>query len=111
MEKLSNGNIISYKILYETAYHAETPDRVVYLLHTARSYGTRLKIHYGDTKTGKLWGDIISCYVGRSTGTIKIPLAIYNKRSTGGCDLLDNCIVKIEYANKKRGGVLYDITK
>ena len=111
-QHVTDSNGINYKILYDTAFHEETCDRVVYLLHTSiHNRDVRYRIYYGDVKTGKAWGDISTCYIGRSTGSIKIPLAIHNKRSMGGEALLDHCIVKIEYANKKNGGVLFDCTK
>jgi hypothetical protein len=38
--------------------------------------------------------------IGRSTGTIKIPLLINNSRSFGGPGLLDDCIIKITVDKK-----------
>ena len=90
-----------YKVYNDIYYHINTPDRVIGILNNAYLNDTRLKIYYGDVKTGKLWGDVATGYIGRSTGIIKIPLNIYNKRSQGGAGILDNCIVKIEYSNKK----------
>ena len=63
--------------------------------------GTRLCIHYGDVVTGKAWGDIETGRIGRSGGSIKIPLVIHNRRAMGGGALLDHCIVKIETAAGK----------
>ena len=102
---------IKYKTYKGTAYHIDTPDEIVSLLHTARENNTRLKVYYGDTKTGRYWGDVEVGYIGRSTGSIKIPLSIYNARSMGGGALLDDCIVQIDYANKKQGGTLYQLYK
>ncbi len=100
-----------YRIVQETAYHVDTPDRVILLLEQARQARTRFKFHYGDLKTGKAWGDVEVGTVGRSTGEIKIPLLIKSRRSMGGTGLLDNCIIKIEHANKKDGTApLWDIT-
>jgi hypothetical protein len=97
-ETLSNGNTIHYKVYQGTAYHAETPDEVVSILDRALNNhrNTRLRIHYGDPKTGKAWGDVETGYIGRSTGSIKIPLLIKTTRSLGGGGLLDHCIIKIE---------------
>jgi hypothetical protein len=94
-----------------TFYNEKTPLKVCDILEESRISLHRIKIHYGDVKTGKVWGDIETCHVGRSTGTHKIPLAIKNSRSMGGGAILDHCIVKIEHANKKDGGVIYNITK
>lgn len=99
-ETLSNGNEIKYKVINETCYHIETPSLVVDILEASRQNKTRLKLYYGDTKTGVLWGDVVTCRVGRSTGRIKIPLAIKQSRSMGGEGLLDHCIVKITSEGK-----------
>src|ERR1051326_4784180 len=100
-EKLNNGNTIRYKIVNGTAYHEETPDVIVRILENAREERKRLTIHYGDVKTGDSWGDVISCYVGRSGGNIQIPLEVSNSRSMGGGAMLDDCIVKIETSKGK----------
>lgn len=101
-----------YLVNQEIFFHKDTHERVIMLLCNAHANNTRLKIFLGDTKTKKLWEDDPEIgYIGRSTGQIKIPLLIKNKRSFGGGGLLTQCIVKIEYANKKNGGVLFDITK
>jgi len=56
---------------------------------------TRIRVWYG--KDGKSWNEEndITGYVGRSTGTKKIPLLINNSRSFGGGALLCGSIVKI----------------
>lgn len=110
---MPSGHAINYKIVQETAYHEETPDRVVLLLEQSRQNRTRIKINYGDLKTGKVWDDKpFSCTVGRSTGRIKIPLAIKTARSTGGEGLLDHCIVKIERTGPRAKwyAPLWDVT-
>jgi len=100
-----------YAEMTGTFYKKDTPIIVCDILEESRISKKRIKIHYGDTKTGKAWGDIVTCHVGRSTGSIKIPLTIANSRSHGGGSLLDNCIVKIEHANKRDGGIIYNINK
>jgi len=109
-EKLSNGNEITYKVIGGTAFHIDTPDRVVDILTAAiqarRQY--RLRLFLGDPTTGRDWGKEDYCsigYIGRSTGRIKIPLCVYNQRSMGGPALLDDKIVKIVDVQSKR--VLY----
>ena len=110
-ETIANGRVIDYKIIQETAYHIDTPDRVVMLLERSRQERIRLRLYYGDKETGRDWCEVYDTvgYVGRSTGRIKIPLLIKTSRSSGGGAILDNCIVKIEYANKAKQGrrVLY----
>lgn len=46
-------------------------------------------------------------YIGRSTGPQKIPLLVYNSRSLGGPVLSPTWIKRIDYSNKKNGGVIY----
>lgn len=96
-EKLSNGNEVTYKIINGTAYHIETPIEVINILENAMKNRIRIRVFYGDNKTGKDWleeNDTIG-YVGRSTGRIKIPLLIRTNRSFGGGSILDDCIVRI----------------
>lgn len=104
-------NTVTYEVQNGTAFHTDTPQIVRDILEHSRQYQQRIKIYYGDTKTGKEWGDVESCIVGRSFGgKISIPLAIKTKRSCGGGGLLDNCIVKIT-ATTKPHRIIYDINK
>lgn len=92
------------QVINGTSYHDDTQPEVIEILERALHTplrAVRLRIHYGDIVTGLAWGDIETCYVGRSGGTVKIPLEIKNSRSLGGGGLLDNCIVKIEIRNDK----------
>ena len=99
--KLNNGNTIKYKVRNGMYFHASTDENICFDILEANTYHERLKIWLGDVKTGKAWGDVETGYIGKSTGEIKIPLVVYNTRSFGGGALLDHCIVKIEYANKR----------
>lgn len=97
-QKLSNGNVIEYMRLESgTCYHAKTPAKVAYILERARDEGHRLRLFYGDAETGRDWLEECDTMgtIGRSTGTIKVPLLIRNARSSGGPAILDHCIVKI----------------
>lgn len=105
-EKLPNGNEITYKIVGGTAFHIDTPDRVVDILTAAiqARLQRRFRLFLGDPETGRDWGeehDAIG-YIGRSMGRIKIPLLIHNQRSYGGPGLLDHRIVKIVDVQTKR---------
>lgn len=91
------GNYITYKVVNGTAYHMATPMAVVRELEFARLQSRRIRIFYGDAKTGRDWceeHDIIGT-IGQSTGKIKVPLLLKKVTSTGGGALLDHCIVKI----------------
>lgn len=100
-----------YAEMTGTYYHEETPVIVCDILEESRISKHRIKIYYGDVKTGTPWSDFVTCHVGRSTGRVKIPLAIKTSRSLGGEAILDNCIIKIEHANKKDGGIIYNLSK
>jgi hypothetical protein len=94
-----------YKQLGLMSFGIETPDRVCQILESASNTRQRLRIFYG--ADGKVWNeeyDILGC-IGRSTGSIKIPLMIKNSRSLGGGGVLDDCIVRIQDVATKR--VLY----
>jgi len=86
-----------YKVVNGTSYNARTNPIVVQILENARLSHRRLRLFYGDRQTGKDWNEQFDVfgYVGRSTGSVKIPLLIHNKRSMGGGSILDHSIVKI----------------
>lgn len=91
-----------------TWYHDDTPERVIAMLDRARYRGERIRLYYGDTETGRDWGDQYSVgYVGRSMGPKKIPILLPLTISTAGGGILCNSIVRISHANKKNGGDLY----
>jgi len=69
-----------------------------------RPSGIRIRIHLGDAETGRIWlekHDVIG-YIGRSTGSQKIPLLIHNRRSIGGSAILDHCILGIQEVTTKQ---------
>jgi hypothetical protein len=90
----------NYKVINGTSYYARTPDEVIRVLEQARLNRTRLHISLGYTdgdKVGMDWLEEFDShgYVGRSTGSIKVPLLVANRRSLGGGAILDHCIVRI----------------
>ena len=84
-------------IINGTTYHKDTPLDLARLLEQARISNKRVRLFYGDTKTGRSWHEEndVCGYLGRSTGAVKIPLLIANSRSTGGPAILDHCIVAL----------------
>lgn len=99
-----------YKTINGTSFDVRTPDEVVAILENARQNRTRLHVSLGETEgpeAGKDWleENMVHGFIGRSTGSIKIPLLIYNRRSLGGPGLLDHCIVRIR--TSKGGRVLW----
>ena len=87
-----------------TEFHKDTPEEVKRILQEYCHTDKRLRLFYGDTQTGRDWGEenYAVGYVGNSMGPSKIPLLIANKRSMGGGGILDNCIVRMIDAGSKR---------
>ena len=94
-----------YKVCDGTYYHRDTDDRVIEILemyrarrlHPKTNHLARLIITYGDPRTCKPFEDKPERgTIGRSTGTVPIPLLIKTKRSFGGAALLTDCIIKIQ---------------
>lgn len=100
-----------YQEVNGTFYNKSTPKDLIEVLERARENKTRIVLDYGDTKTGKSWGEVndIKGYVGRSTGTIKIPLLVFNSRSLGGGGMLDHCILSVHTTKGHR--LLYKLNK
>ena len=96
-----------YKEVDGLFYDERTPDAVCNILsrfnalHRTRRNSPRLRLWYGDIETGRCWMEEndTTGYIGRSTGSIKIPLLIHNSRSYGGGAILDNCIIRITARN------------
>lgn len=78
-----------YKIVSGTAYHKDTPDDLIRVLERIM-HRTRIVVDYTYIDEYERFG-----YVGRSTGRYRVPLLVYNERSTGGPQLSTNEIVRI----------------
>ena len=95
-----------------TFFHKDTPTEVKNILNKAIDSpfqrSIRLFLDTGSSETGQSWGEVydVQGTIGRSTGTVKIPLLIKTKRSTEGGAILDNCIVRIKHTGKD-GKTLY----
>mgnify|MGYP005839716663 CR=1 FL=1 len=79
--------------MYKTAQKA--------IEHVFDNRETRIRVWYGDIKTGKAWPEEwdIMGYIGRSTADKpenKIFLLVHNRRSLGGPGLLMDSIVRID---------------
>lgn len=96
----------TYKEINGTSYHQETSDRICTALEDARLKGLRVRLFYGDVKTGKAWDEEhdVTGKISRSMGRIKVPILIHNDRSNSGGALLDHCIVRLQTTD---GKVLY----
>jgi hypothetical protein len=98
--------------IYEVSKNADDAC-IETLLSTMVANGMRIKITYRD-------GSIIRCKLGRSTGRIKLLLAMKTERSIGGEAILTGFIDRIEIEPRHRrgwnftfprDGILYDRTK
>jgi hypothetical protein len=97
-----------------TSYDPRTPDEVMAVLEAARQNRIRLHLSLGfndGPNAGMDWLEEFETYgyIGRSTGPIKVPLLIANRRSLGGGAILDHCIVRIR--ESAGGKVLYQHPK
>ena len=96
-----------YKTINGTSFDVRTLGEIVDILEDARKSKTRLHVSLGKTEgpeAGKDWLEENDVYgfIGRSSGSIKIPLLIYNRISRGGTGLLDHCIVRIRTSSGGR---------
>ena len=104
----------TYQTINGTFFDIRTPNEVIAILENARQSRTRLHVSLGETEgpnAGRDWLEENDVYgfIGRSTGSVKIPLLIHSKRSRGGPGLLDHCIVRIR--TSAGGRVLYQHPK
>lgn len=76
---------------------SNAPEKVMDILADANKHRDKLRIWYGNPETGKDYGEIhdIFGYIGRTTGTKKIPILLKRRDSSGGGAILTNNIVKI----------------
>ncbi len=85
-------------------FNNETSDKIKECIEYCYNSKLRIRIWYGDTKTGVSWLDEYDTMgtIGRSTGQQKIPLLIKNSRSSGGGGILCHCIIRIDVISSKR---------
>jgi hypothetical protein len=99
MERVTDSTGREYQRSAETqlCYHVETPGAVLDALERAFQAQARVRVFLGDAKSGRDWleENDVTGRIGRSTGTVKIPLLCANERSSGGGGLLDHCIVRL----------------
>jgi len=86
-----------------TSYSIHTDPKIIAILENCRVLKHRIRLVYGNTDTGKSWEERheVEGRIGRSTGSIKIPILVYNSRSWGGGDILDSCIIGIRLTTSK----------
>lgn len=86
------------------AFNEKTCDKVKTVLTGCYNNQCRVRLWYGDTKTGLSWMDEYDMIgtISRSTGQQKIPLLIKNSRSIGGGGILCHCIIRIDIISSRR---------
>lgn len=87
----------------EMFFHSGTVDSVIDVLKQAKYRGFRIRLFYGDTRSGESWmeeHDIMGT-VGCSMGPLKVPLLIQRSYSMGGGAIMDDCIVRIQSMSGK----------
>ena len=72
-----------------------TPEKICNILANNLHSNNRIRIFLGDENSYWLEEYDIMGYIGRSTGTKKIPLLLNNKKSIGGGGILTQCIQQI----------------
>lgn len=85
-------------------FNNETSDKIKECIEYCYNSKLRIRIWYGDTKTGVSWLDEYDMVgtIERSTGQQKIPLLIKNSRSLGGSGILCHCIIRIDVISSRR---------
>lgn len=82
---------------HQTYFHPATNPQVTVALEQARLSGKRVRFMLGDTATGRDWMEEndVAGYIGRSSGTQKVPILLERKSSDGGGALLEHCIIRL----------------
>jgi hypothetical protein len=100
--RFGNGHCVRYRRLPSgTCFHADTPVPVIELLEQLRQNRRKIRLFYGDPESGQFWHeehDIIG-RIGRSTGSIKVPVLVESGEIDGPA-VLDHCIIRIDTPRK-----------
>jgi hypothetical protein len=91
-------NVANYQVVEGTSYHTSVEPSLIRVLEAARVGRVRLAVTFSWSEDGPSRG-----YVGRSTGSVKVPLLVYNRRSLGGEVLSAEDVVEVR---ESRGGKL-----
>ncbi|MDK2126768.1 hypothetical protein [Parachitinimonas caeni] len=81
-----------------TWFDPKTPTAVRKILEQLRKSGERVRLFLGDTDSGLSWLDEFDVIgrIGRSCGTLKVPLLIGDESDAGGHAILDACLIRIQ---------------
>lgn len=80
----------------QTYFDPGTDHKAARVLEQCRNAGTKVRLILGDTSTGRTWLDEYGVVgrIGRSTGTLKVPLLI-EQGEYGGCAILTASLLAI----------------
>ena len=97
-----------YKMREGTYFTPGTKDDVVNNLMNVMKTQERIRIYYGDAKTGMDWGKeyVFEGRVSRTQEKLCKPILLHNKRSTKGNLIQTDCIVRIDYANANENAIV-----
>lgn len=95
----------------KTTYSPGTPKQLQDVLESLHSTNKRVRIWYGDPDTGLCWDEEydVMGYIGRSTGTVKVPLLVHSRSSLGGPQLSTGRILRVDIT--KTGETIYKSPK
>ncbi len=84
-------------------FRSGTVDSVIDVLKRAKYQGFRIRLFYGDTKSGESWMEesYTMGSVGSSMGPLKVPLLIQRSYSMGGDAIRADSIVRIQSMSGK----------
>ena len=89
--------------LSETWHHPDALPEVCKVIDRCLVSGARVRLFYGDTNTGREWGeenDVLGT-IGRTSGPLKSPILV-PKGERSGTTILEHCLVKIMNADTRR---------
>lgn len=89
--------------LNETCHHPDALPAVCKVIDRCITNGTRVRLFYGDTDTGRDWGeenDVLGT-IGRSAGPLKSPILV-PKGEHAGTTITEHCLVKLMDADTRR---------
>lgn len=98
------------QVLHDTWYHKNTPKDLVRLLDALYQTKQRVMLVYGNIFTGVPWdldaNNSNRGFIGKSSGSKRVPLLVKTSRSPGGDAILDLYILQIR--DSRGGKVLYN---
>lgn len=84
------------RLTQQTYFDPGTDPRAARALETCRRDGRQVRLMLGDIATGRCWlsEHVVVGRIGRSTGTLKVPLLV-EPGADGGGAILTNCLLRV----------------